>query len=224
MSEDKSNTKKLSLSGGKLTLGNIDASKLRTGPAVGAARKTVQVEVRRKRAPSAAPRPTVPAAEQPAAASVAEVTPVAAAPADADDRLTAEERAARVRALQEGLKKPASKPTAPADDGADNRPALVETSEAPAVELDPTAARRAAEIAELQAIEADEERRRSEESKKHAEAQSVRRPASDDVARRFADAPLSETPARRRREIEERHRVVRHAEASRVGGAASQAK
>ena len=31
------------LSGGKLTLGNIDASKLGTGPAVGAARKTVQV-------------------------------------------------------------------------------------------------------------------------------------------------------------------------------------
>ncbi|MEL0042345.1 MAG: translation initiation factor IF-2, partial [Candidatus Puniceispirillum sp.] len=126
-----------------------------------------------------------------------------AAPADADDRLTAEERAARVRALQEGLKKPASKPTAPADDGFGNRPAPVETPEASAVELDPTAARRAAEIAELQAIEADEERRRSEESKKRAEAQSVRRPASDDVASRFTDTPLSETSARRRREIEE---------------------
>ena len=84
------------------------------------------------------------------------------------------------------------------------RPAtLVETPEASAVELDPTAARRAAEIAELQAIEADEERRRSEESKKHAEAQSVRRPASDDVASRFTDTSLSETSARRRRDIEE---------------------
>jgi len=96
--------KKLSLSGGKLTLGNIDASKLRAGPAVGAARKTVQVEVRRKRAPSATPRPTAPVAEQPTAAAVAEAAPTAPAPTDSDDRLTAEERAARVRALQEGLK------------------------------------------------------------------------------------------------------------------------
>ena len=53
MSDDSSKTKKLSLSGGKLTLGNIDASKLRTGPSIGGARKTVQVEVRRKRAPVA---------------------------------------------------------------------------------------------------------------------------------------------------------------------------
>ncbi|MEK9744782.1 MAG: translation initiation factor IF-2 N-terminal domain-containing protein, partial [Candidatus Puniceispirillum sp.] len=214
MSDDNSNTKKLSLSGGKLTLGNIDASKLRAGPAVGAARKTVQVEVRRKRAPSATPRPTAPVAEQPTAAAVAEVAPAAPVPSDSDDRLTAEERAARVRALQEGLKKPASppasEPVAPAvspaevaEDGTSGQPAPVEAPVAPAVDLDPIAARRAAELAELQAIEADEERRRSEESKKHAEAQSARRPASDDVARRFADAPLSETPVRRRREIEE---------------------
>ena len=53
MSDDSSKPKKLSLSGGKLTLGNIDASKLRAGPSVGSARKTVQVEVRRKRAPAA---------------------------------------------------------------------------------------------------------------------------------------------------------------------------
>ena len=53
MSDDSSKPKKLSLSGGKLTLGNIDASKLRTGPSIGGARKTVQVEVRRKRAPVA---------------------------------------------------------------------------------------------------------------------------------------------------------------------------
>ena len=200
MSDDKSNTKKLSLSGGKLTLGNIDASKLRAGPAVGAARKTVQVEVRRKRAPSAAPRLTVPLAEQSAAASVA---PAVAAPADVDDRLTAEERAARVRALQEGLKKPDFEPTVPADYGAGAQPTPGETSEGSADQLDQTAARRAAEIAELQAIEADEERRRSEESKKHAEAQSVRRSTSDVVARRFTDAQPSETSARRRREIEE---------------------
>ena len=45
--------KKLSLSGSKLTLGNIDASKLRSGSEVGGARKAVQVEVRRNRAPTA---------------------------------------------------------------------------------------------------------------------------------------------------------------------------
>ena len=54
MSDDSGKTKKLSLSSGKLTLGAIDPSKLRAGPAVGAGRKTVQVEVRRKRAPACA--------------------------------------------------------------------------------------------------------------------------------------------------------------------------
>ncbi|MGB1683729.1 MAG: hypothetical protein ACPHDN_00780 [Candidatus Puniceispirillaceae bacterium] len=56
MSDDSGKTKKLSLSSGKLTLGAIDASKLRAGPAVGGGRKTVQVEVRRKRAPAAPSR------------------------------------------------------------------------------------------------------------------------------------------------------------------------
>ena len=48
-----SKPRKLSLSGSKLTLGNIDASKLRAGSSVGGARKAVQVEVRRNRAPQA---------------------------------------------------------------------------------------------------------------------------------------------------------------------------
>ena len=60
MSDDSGKTKKLSLSSGKLTLGAIDASKLRAGPAVGAGRKTVQVEVRRKRAPAAPSRTQTP--------------------------------------------------------------------------------------------------------------------------------------------------------------------
>ena len=51
--EPKLGGKKLSLSGSKLTLGNIDASKLRAGSSVGGARKAVQVEVRRNRAPAA---------------------------------------------------------------------------------------------------------------------------------------------------------------------------
>ena len=106
MSDDSSKPKKLSLSGGKLTLGNIDASKLRTGTSVGGARKTVQVEVRRKRAPAAPGRSSAASAdiampETPAAAT----PPVAATSPAEDDRLTAQERAARVRALKEGLAK-----------------------------------------------------------------------------------------------------------------------
>ena len=210
MSDDSSNSKKLSLSGGKLTLGNIDASKLRAGPAVGGARKTVQVEVRRKRAPSATPRPTAP--EAVVAQPVETATPAAPAP-QSDDRLTAQERAARVRALQEGMKRPAPGDDVPvvADETVpSDTVASVETAEAaqdpapPAAPLDPIAARRAAELAELKAIEADEERRRAEESKKHADAQIARRTVAEDPAKRFTNAvPAMDVQARRRRENEE---------------------
>ena len=190
MSEDSSKTKKLSLSGGKLTLGNIDASKLRTGPSIGGARKTVQVEVRRKRAPvapgrgsSASVDAAKPAAPAPAAPPVASTSPTA------DDRLTAQERAARVRALKEGLAKTETSIEAPehtSDDGAqitgDNEvssasedvAAATKKASSAEVPIDPIAARRAAELAELQEIEANEERRRSEENKKHADAQAAR--------------------------------------------------
>ena len=210
MSDDSSNSKKLSLSGGKLTLGNIDASKLRAGPAVGGARKTVQVEVRRKRAPSATPRPTAP--EAAVAQPVETATPAAPAP-QSDDRLTAQERAARVRALQEGMKRPTPGDDVPvvADETVpSDTVASVETAEAaqdpapPAAPLDPIAARRAAELAELKAIEADEERRRAEESKKHADAQIARRTVAEDPAKRFTNAvPAMDVQARRRRENEE---------------------
>ncbi|MEK9910721.1 MAG: translation initiation factor IF-2 [Candidatus Puniceispirillum sp.] len=210
MSDDSSNSKKLSLSGGKLTLGNIDASKLRAGPAVGGARKTVQVEVRRKRAPSATPRPTAP--EAVVAQPVETATPAAPAP-QSDDRLTAQERAARVRALQEGMKRPAPGDDVPvvADETVpSDTVASVETAEAAqdpaplAAPLDPIAARRAAELAELKAIEADEERRRAEESKKHADAQIARRTVAEDPAKRFTNAvPAMDFQARRRRENEE---------------------
>ena len=61
MTDDSSKPKKLSLSGSKLTLSNVDTSKLRAGPSVGGARKTVQVEVRRRRAPAAPQRGGAPA-------------------------------------------------------------------------------------------------------------------------------------------------------------------
>ena len=52
MSDDSGKSKKLSLSGSRLTLGGLEAGQLRATPG-GAGRRTVQVEVRRKRAPAA---------------------------------------------------------------------------------------------------------------------------------------------------------------------------
>ena len=178
MSEDSGKTKKLSLSGGKLTLGTIDASKLRAGSAVGTGRKTVQVEVRRKRAPAAPSRTQTPVATEIPSTSPS-TTPVvsrsSATPSTTDDRLTAQERAARVRALQEGLKKPAtsspSDPTDPADKTQDNTgddvtPIDDSVSAKPASSQDPVAQRRAAELAELEEIEAAEASRRAAERRR----------------------------------------------------------
>ena len=222
MNEDSSKSKKLSLSGGKLTLGNIDANKLRTGPTVVGARKTVQVEVRRKRAPAAPLRGTpvaleveVPEVAAPKSSVVAATTPAA------DDRLTAQERAARVRALQEGLAKtevasivPTKQLTdgkvssASEDMGSVSGVTSLEITTDSLAKSDPKANRRAAELAELQEIEADEERRRSEESKKHADAKAVRSEATSDTSGAAPDVnkfgPTSvEVQNRRRREAEE---------------------
>ena len=200
MSDDSSKTKKLSLSGGKLTLGNIDASKLRTGTSVGGARKTVQVEVRRKRAPAASGRgsPTSADVSVPAEVPATAVPPVAAASPAEDDRLTAQERAARVRALKEGLAKTEvaiENLEHTADDGvrkavgndvalaAEDVDAKIKKVTSAEVDIDPIAARRAAEIAELQEIEASEERRRSEESKRHASSKAARSPINQNVSR-----------------------------------------
>ena len=224
MSDDSSKPKKLSLSGGKLTLGNIDASKLRTGPSVGGARKTVQVEVRRKRAPVAPGRGSSALADvvKPDVPTAA-IPPVDATSPAADDRLTAQERAARVRALKEGLAKteiPTETPEHTATDDAqtavDNDGSLAaedvaaKTKKVSSAEVptDPIATRRAAELAELQEIEASEERRRTEENKKHADARAVRNQAITDAPRdttpvnKFGPTP-TEVQTRRRREAEE---------------------
>jgi translation initiation factor IF-2 len=228
MSDDSGKTKKLSLSSSKLTLGAIDASKLRTGTAVGAGRKTVQVEVRRKRAP-AAPSRTPAAAEAPPAATTlttAPITPAATSAAtgattteqiapSADDRLTAQERAARVRALQEGLKKPAAG-TVPGNasvagsDDIDSTTAAAELAPAEAAApLDPAARRRAAELAELEEIEAEEAKRRTEEARKNSEHVARHQQASEERTKTnaFRAAPQAPTPSdvasRRRREADE---------------------
>ena len=220
MSDDSGKSKKLSLSGSKLTLGGVDAGQMRAG-ATGGARRTVQVEVRRKRAPTAPHRvPATPVAEP--AAPAPQPAPAQPAPAEADDKLTAQERAARVRALQEGLRKPdAPAPDSPAEDGvgsAEDAPATAETPatdaatpadtapvEAPvAAPLDPVSARREAELAELREIEAAEERRREDEARKHSEATARR--ATADTAAPAARAPgdaASEPFNRRRRQVDD---------------------
>jgi len=215
MSDDSGKTKKLSLSSGKLTLGAIDASKLRAGPAVGAGRKTVQVEVRRKRAPAAPSRTQTPAAtEPPAAAPTATPAAMPDAASSSDDRLTAQERAARVRALQEGLKKPAAS-TPSADAAPTEDTPTVASDDASPVAADPSAAlspvaqRRAAELAELEEIEAAEARRRAEEARRNSQhvARHQKAVADRDNANLYRTGPQSPTPvdaaSRRRREADE---------------------
>ena len=232
MSDDSGKSKKLSLSGNRLTLGGIDAGQLRTNTA-GAGRRTVQVEVRRKRAPASPHRATTPKNEPVAAPPAATPTAAPAQPevADADDRLTAQERAARVRALQEGMKKPdeaaASAPAeavetaipveeaAPVADSVQESPEAapeeaapvpVEAPAAPEEPLDPVAARRAAELAELQEIEAEESRRREQEAQKHSEIAARRaaeaKPADSPRAAPAGDA-ANDSFTRRRRQTEE---------------------
>ena len=224
MNDDSGKSKKLSLSGSRLTLGGLEAGQLRANTG-GAGRRTVQVEVRRKRAPAAPHRAVTPKADPAAAApKAAPAAPPAPAPeGDADDRLTAQERAARVRALQEGMKKPDPEAVVEPQEGApapssDDAPAVAaaETSgvedaaaeavvETPAEPLSPAEARRAAELAELKEIEAEEERRREEEARKHSEA-NARRAAARPAAP-VAPSPSNDTGAdphsRRRRQVDD---------------------
>ncbi|MEC8109200.1 MAG: translation initiation factor IF-2 [Pseudomonadota bacterium] len=220
MSDDSGKTKKLSLSSGKLTLGAIDPSKLRAGPTVGAGRKTVQVEVRRKRAPAAPSRTPKPAVvEAPVAATKA--TPAAApepANPSSDDRLTAQERAARVRALKEGLKKPAARTQSEYAAPAEDTTASASGDEAPAAEVvkaelaapsDLVAQRRAAEIAELEEIEAEEVNRRAAEARRSSDhlARHQQAVAYRDNANSYRSIPQTPSTAdvasRRRREADE---------------------
>ena len=217
MSDDSGKSKKLSLSGGgKLTLGGIEAGTLRAGTG-GAGRRTVQVEVRRKRAPAAPHRASAPQAEPAAAPAPPPPAAATAEIVDSEDRLTAQERAARVRALQEGMKKPeAEAPSgdvAPGDVTPDTVPAddVDAATEAqpdvPAEPLDPIEARRAAELAELKEIEAEKERRRDEEARKHSEANARRAAAANVAAPAAAPSPSGpaavDAPGRRRRHVEE---------------------
>ncbi|MCH2553788.1 MAG: translation initiation factor IF-2, partial [SAR116 cluster bacterium] len=210
MSDDSGKSKKLSLSGSRLTLGGLEAGQLRATPG-GAGRRTVQVEVRRKRAPAAPHRAATQKAEPAATPQQAapEAVPAPAPEAGAEDRLTAQERAARVRALQEGMKRPEA--DAPADAAtaapvdAAEAPAAGPEADAAAEPLSPAEARRAAELAELKEIEAEEERRRDEEARKHSEA-NARRAAEARQTAPSAPAPSNDGAdlhSRRRRQADD---------------------
>ena len=201
---DKQGEKKktLSLGGGKLTLGggggagapaSDGAPAPRGGVGRGSSRSSVQVEVVRKRQPQmrgASPRkPAETEAETPAPAPQTE---------SPHDNLTEEERAARNRALQEGLKKKPEPVAAPA------APAKKEAAEEPEEQISPADARRQRELEELRLIAEEEENRRAEATKRHADEQARR---EETVAKQAAaaprndDAPASNRAPSRRREV-----------------------
>jgi len=172
--------KTLSLGGGKLTLGGAPSGATTDGaPAAGrsgvgrsSSRSSVQVEVVRKRQIGARPAPSRTAASEPVQDPVVE-----AAPQAPQDNLTEEERAARNRALQEGLKK---KPTPPVV-----KPKTVSPEDSAPVnaepEIGPEDARRQRELDEMRLIAEQEEKRRAEETKRHA-AEQARRDSDADTA------------------------------------------
>ncbi len=179
MSEENQKPKKLSLSGsGKLSLGgNLDQSTLRGNP-VGASRgKTVQVEVRRKRtplrsAPNAQPEAPKPAPQETEVAAVA-----------ADDKLTAAERANRIKVLQEGLSQSEQKQAEEeaAETSQTTEAEVSEVNEAEPVEKEPELSelekRRRAELAELEEIEAQQKAIRQSETAKLAAENASRQAA-----------------------------------------------
>ena len=109
MSEDTNKTKTLSLSGsGKLSLGGVD-SPARRGSEVSARRgKTVQVEVRRKRAPASQIQRNPSAASQTKANQSPALSPLVVdneGENQLQDGLTATERANRIAVLKQGVKR-----------------------------------------------------------------------------------------------------------------------
>tara|TARA_B100000575_G_scaffold294189_1_gene308512 strand:+ start:2228 stop:4828 length:2601 start_codon:yes stop_codon:yes gene_type:complete len=200
MSEKNSKPKKLSLSGsGKLTLGGggLDQTTLRSG--VSATRgKNVQVEVRRKRVLNPALR---------ASASTQSETLVPREGAvetsvQIDDRLTAAERANRIKVLQEGLSKTQTATAESSQSENDD-----EEKEAGEKAIDPRESRRRAEMAELAEIEKKAVAIRQTEMERlaieNAQRQARSRLTERDV-NSIAPLPVREgTPMRGRRRPEE---------------------
>ena len=172
---DDKDRKKLSLTGGRLSVGtSIETSQVRQSFSHGRS-KTVQVERRRKRVP-------VPGAGQDGAVDAGAVR-----------ALTDEERAARTKALQDGLREQEAGPEIgqPAAEAASVAPTASEIPEA-VEEID----RRQSELLEAQRIADDEGRKRAEESARLAELEEARqaKAATDRPSNRTPDRPTSAAP------------------------------
>ena len=197
MSEDTNKTKTLSLSGtGKLSLGGLD-SPPRRGAEVSARRgKTVQVEVRRKRAPASQIQrtPSASLGQTPPPPPAPVSTPVEVeAESQPHDGLTATERANRIAVLKQGIKRSEDSLAALKEEIKNSGSAEAEGSDASDVatkelekEEDRLSIRRRAELAELEEIEAQSRAKKEEELAK-IEAENLKRqqsnPAPTDVVK-----------------------------------------
>ena len=191
MSDDTKKSKTLSLSGsGTLSLGgNVDPNALRGGSSGRA--KTVQVEVRRKRVPLPPSRNAAKAAPKSAPAAAPKTEAPISAPVDADDKLTAAERAKRMQVLQQGLAKPEDDATAPQDvieEAVEQSPAVEEAPVEQTAPLSPREARRQAELAELQEIEKLAQSQKAAEQAKRAEENAARRKATEEQSARLSQS------------------------------------
>ena len=191
MSDDTKKSKTLSLSGsGTLSLGgNVDPNALRGGSSGRA--KTVQVEVRRKRVPLPPSRNAAKAAPKAAPVAAPKTEAPISAPVDADDKLTAAERAKRMQVLQQGLAKPEDDAAAPQDvieEAVEQSPAVEEAPVEQAAPLSPREARRQAELAELQEIEKLAQSQKAAEQAKRAEENAARRKATEEQSARLSQS------------------------------------
>ncbi len=181
---DDKDRKKLSLSSGRLSLGkSIETSQVRQSFSHGRT-KTVQVERRRKRV-------AVPGA--------ADAGQDGGGENEATRTLTPEERAARTRALQEGLRQQENAPEAEVDATAaapatQAEPEAPEVSEPEEPEVVEEIDRREAERREAARIAEAEEQKRAEEAARLAELEEARQ------AKAAADRTQNRTPERQAQE------------------------
>ncbi len=223
MSEENNKPKKLSLSGsGKLSLGGgaVDPASLRGGMVGSGRGKTVQVEVRRKRVGGAAVRPAAVNTPAPVASPVENAPAPEQAADQAEDRLTAAERANRMKVLQEGLSK-SKEAASTAAEPEEVQPAAEEAVAEKEEALDPREARRRAELAELEEIEKQAAAQRLTETERlaaeNAARQAKMRQQMPDM-QPAGPAPIREdAPIRNRRKITEIDSPMRPAPVKRDG-------
>ncbi len=223
MSEENNKPKKLSLSGsGKLSLGGgaVDPASLRGGMVGSGRGKTVQVEVRRKRVGGAAVRPAAVNTPAPVASPVENAPAPEQAADQAEDRLTAAERANRMKVLQEGLSK-SKEAASTAAEPEEVQPAAEEAVAEKEEALGPRGARRRAELAELEEIEKQAAAQRLTETERlaaeNAARQAKMRQQMPDM-QPAGPAPIREdAPIRNRRKTTEIDSPMRPAPVKRDG-------